>query len=79
MSNVVVTAYGGINVQVTPNVNNCVSQSGYGPNYISFLPTHPGLHLIKADLSLAMALDYKISIYLDDNKCTGRETRLWVQ
>jgi hypothetical protein len=59
----VVTANGGVNVLLSPTVNNCVSQSGYGPNYISFYPDHPGLNRIKADLLAAYLTGGVVAIY----------------
>lgn len=49
----VVTSSGGVNVQLQPDVQGCTSQSGYGPNYASIYPSHPGINRIKADLLAA--------------------------
>ena len=74
--NVVVTAGGGVNVRVTPDVNNCVSQSGYGPKFISIYPSHPGINRIKADLLAAYLSGGVLSIYLSDSICTATEVML---
>src|SRR5262245_25062458 len=51
--NLVVTGDGGVNVRLSPELSNCISQSGYGPLYASVYPSHPGINKIKADLLAA--------------------------
>jgi hypothetical protein len=50
ISKLVFTADGGVNVQLSPQLVNCVSNSGYGPAFASVYPSHPGINRIKADL-----------------------------
>ena len=64
------TANGGINVRVSPELTNCVSQSGYGPNYASIYPTHPGINRIQALLMQAYAQGIKVQVWFSDNNCT---------
>lgn len=67
------TTNGGINIRLSPDVTGCTSQSGYGPNYVSIYPDHPGINRIKADLLYAFATGTPISIYLADPTCKGTE------
>jgi hypothetical protein len=73
---IVNTANGGVNVRVTPDLTNCVSQSGYGPNFASIYPSSPGISRIKADLLVAYVTGDVVSLYLSDSTCTVTETRL---
>ena len=73
ITKLVVTFSGGVNVRLNPEVSNCVSQSGYGPNYASVYPSHPGINRIKADLLAAYLSGKTISLYLSDNTCTVGE------
>jgi hypothetical protein len=41
VAEIVVTASGGINVRLTPELQGCVSQSGYGHIFASVLPSQP--------------------------------------
>lgn len=66
----VVTMNGGINVRVSPDLTNCVSQSGYGPNYASIYPAHPGINRMQALLMQAYAQGLKVQLWLSDNNCT---------
>lgn len=70
------TSNGGVNVRLSPDLTNCVSQSGYGAIYASILPTHPGLNRIKADLLYAFATGARVSFYLSDANCTVGEMTL---
>ena len=70
------TANGGVNVRLSPDLTNCVSQSGYGPSYASILPNHPGLNRIKADLLVAFTTGTEVSLYLSDANCTVGEMTL---
>lgn len=72
----VVTSGGGINVRLSPELTSCVSQSGYGPNFASIYPSHPGINRIKADLLAAYLNGGVVSLYLSDNSCTVLETIL---
>jgi hypothetical protein len=73
---IVDTANGGVNVRVSPDLTECVSQSGYGSHYASIYPNHPGINRIKAALLTAMAAGKTVSLYLNDNICTVVEMRL---
>lgn len=70
------TANGGVNVRLSPDLANCVSQSGYGSIYASILPNHPGLNRIKADLLVAFLTGTRVSLYLGDANCTVGEMTL---
>lgn len=74
--NIVNTANGGVNVSLSPALVGCVSQSGYGPDYASIYPDHPGINRIKADLLVAWQTGAKIQLYLTDNTCRVWETIL---
>ena len=74
--NLVVTGDGGVNVRLSPDLSNCVSQSGYGPLYASIYPTHPGINKIKADLLAAYLHQLPVSLYLQDNTCKVTEILL---
>lgn len=73
---IVDTSNGGVNVRLSPDVTGCTSQSGYGPNYASIYPSHPGLSRIKATLLTAYATGTPVSLYLGDNTCTVTEVIL---
>ena len=73
ITKLVVTQNGGVNVRVSPDLANCVSQSGYGPNFASIYPTHPGINRIQAMLMQAYAQGTKVSFWLSDNNCTVGE------
>lgn len=72
----VVTADGGVNVRLSPEVGGCVSQSGYGSNYASIYPGHPGINRIKADLLAAYLTGRPVALYLSDNTCRVTEILL---
>lgn len=76
VTKLVVTASGGVNVRLSPELVDCVSQSGYGSNFASVLPTHPGINRIKADLLAAYLTGKPIALYLTDDKCTVSESIL---
>ena len=67
---IVVTANGGINVQLSPELTGCVSQSGYGANFASVYPSHVGINRIKADLLVAYLNGGTVALYLSDSSCT---------
>jgi hypothetical protein len=69
----VVVVNGGINVRLSPDLTNCVAQSGYGPRYASILPTHPGLKELKASLLSAFHTGAPVYLYLSDQNCTVGE------
>jgi hypothetical protein len=73
---IVDTANGGVNVRLSPDVTGCTSQSGYGPNYASLYPSHPGINRIKATLLTAYSTGATVSIYLSDNTCAISEVLL---
>jgi hypothetical protein len=72
----VVTANGGVNARLSPELSDCVSQSGYGANYASIYPDHPGINRIKADLLAAYLTGTTVSLYLSDSTCRVSETLL---
>ena len=72
----VVTADGGVNIALSPQLTACVSNSNYGPNFASVYPNHPGINRIKADLLAAYMTGGVVALYFDDNKCQVREIAL---
>lgn len=76
VTKLVVTSNGGVNVRLSPDMNNCVSQSGYGLNFASVYPSHPGINRIKADLLVAYVTGKTVSLYLTDSSCTATEAIL---
>lgn len=64
VKNIVVTVYGGINVQLDPMLKGCVSQSGYGETYASIMPDHPGKELFQSNLLSAQMSGKKVKLYL---------------
>ena len=54
-------------------MDNCVSQSGYSPNFVSVYPSHPGINRIKADLLAAYLTGKTVALYLSTNECTLAE------
>lgn len=69
----VVTIDGGVNVMFSPQQTNCVSNSGYGPNFASVYPNHPGINRIKADLLTAYVTGGTVAVYFSDNTCKIQE------
>jgi hypothetical protein len=76
VTRLVVTVDGGINVRLSPDLTNCVSNSGYGSAYASIYPSHPGINRIKADLLAAYLNSSPVALYLVDSNCTVGETIL---
>jgi hypothetical protein len=72
----VVTNTGGINVRLSPELSNCVSQSGYGPLWASIYANHPGIDRMKADLLAAYLTGGTVSLYFTDSNCTVGEMLL---
>lgn len=66
---VVATVNGGINVRLSPDLTACTSQGGYGPNYASLYPDHPGKDKIASIFMAAYLADKPVSIYLLDATC----------
>lgn len=66
---VVIVVNGGVNVRVSPDLDGCTSQSGYGLKYASVYPDHLGLDKIYSGLLAAQLSGKKISIYLADDTC----------
>ena len=64
---------GGINVRLSPDLDGCVSQSGYGDRYASIYPDHKGLNLFQANLLAAMMSGKKVRLSFSDSNCTVRE------
>ncbi|WP_428604504.1 hypothetical protein [Sedimenticola sp.] len=73
VKNLVVVATGGINVQLSPGLSGCTSQSGYGETYASIYPDHPGLNAMHSNLLAAKMSGKKVKLYLFDNKCKAVE------
>lgn len=69
----VTTQDGGLNIMLSPGLNNCVSNSGYGPNFASVYPSHPGIKSIKASLLTAYTNGQSVALYLSTNQCTVLE------
>ena len=67
---VVVVGSGGVNVKVDPPLSGCQSQAGYGSNYASIYPNHPGLKSMHANLLLALATGATVQLWFSDSKCT---------
>lgn len=76
VSKLVVAANGGINVRLIPELEGCVSQSGYGPRYASIYPSHPGIDRLHSTLLAAYMADKTVAVYLSDDKCTIMEIEL---
>jgi hypothetical protein len=70
---IVVASNGGINIRLDPQLQGCVSQSGYGPYYASIYPAHPGLKELKATLLSAYHTEAPVFVYLTDQNCTVGE------
>lgn len=69
----VTTQDGGMNILLSPGLNNCVSNSGYGPNFASVYPSHPGIKSIKASLLAAYTNGQPVALYLSTSQCTVLE------
>jgi hypothetical protein len=69
----VVVTTGGVNVRLNPELSGCVSQSGYGSNFASIPPTHPGLKEMKADLLSALHTGVPVRLWFSDANCTVGE------
>lgn len=76
ITKLVVTADGGINVRLSPDLTACVSNSGYGPGYASLYPSHPGINRIHALLVTAFVNRTQMSFYLSDSTCRIGEVML---
>lgn len=66
---VVVTATGGINIQLDPDLEGCNSQSGYGGNFASIYPGQPGINFMLSNLLSAKATGKPVQLYLYDADC----------
>ena len=75
VTQLVVTSNGGINVRLEPNLNGCVSQSGYGEHYASIYSSHVGLDRIYSTLLASYVNGKKVSLYLTDSACKVLEIR----
>lgn len=73
VTRIVVTANGGINVRLSPELSGCQSQSGYGANYASVYPEHPGFSSIQANLLTAYASGKDVRLWFSDANCTVGE------
>lgn len=76
ITKLVVTGDGSVNVKLSPNVNNCVSVAGYGPNWASVYANHPAINRIAADLLAAYMGGKTVALYLQDNTCKVTEIML---
>lgn len=64
-----VTGDGGVNVRLSPELEGCVSNYGYGPTFASIYPSHPGINRMKADLLAAYLTGRTVALYLIDGTC----------
>ena len=76
VTKVVVTFGGGVNVRLSPDISGCTSQSGYGANYASIYPDHPGIDRIYSGLLAAQMSGKVVALYLVDNTCKVGEILL---
>jgi hypothetical protein len=76
ITKLIITATGGINVRLSPELVTCVSQSGYGSSYASVYPDHPGINRIEATLLAAYTTGTPVALYFNDNQCTVLEVTL---
>ncbi len=72
---IIVTANGGINVRLNPELSGCVSQGGYGAQTASIYPDHPGLELFQSNLLAASMSGKKVRLYFIDDTCRVTEMR----
>lgn len=72
----VTTSDGGVNIMLSPGLNNCISNGGYGPTFASLHPSHPGLRSIQATLLTAYASGQPVSIYFSNANCLVSEVVL---
>lgn len=73
---IVATVNGGINFRLSPELTECISQSGYGPSYASIYPDHPGIKNMHSMLLVAYLSDKPVAVYFGDTKCTVGEMEL---
>lgn len=73
---IVVVVNGGINVRFEPELVGCTSQSGYGPQYASVYPDHPGLEKIHSIFLAAYTADKPVAVWLADDTCRVGEVEL---
>lgn len=73
---IVATINGGVNVRLSPELLGCTSQSGYGPNYASLYPDHPGKDKILSIFIAAYMGDKPVAVYLMDSTCKIGEVEL---
>ena len=66
---IVTVINGGINVKLSPDLNGCTSQSGYGEHFASIYPDHAGVSLFQSNLLAAMMSGKKVRLYLMDSTC----------
>ena len=69
----VTTGDGGLNVMLSPALNNCVSNGGYGQHFASVYPSHPGIKSMQASLLTAYLTGQPVALYLSDSQCTVLE------
>ncbi|MDN2711882.1 hypothetical protein O0880_20875 [Janthinobacterium sp. SUN118] len=72
----IVTRDGGINVELSPALTGCVSNSGYGASFASIYPDHPGINRIKASLLAAYLSGGTVKLYFSDSTCKVAEVML---
>lgn len=73
VTKLVVTADGGVNIRVSPDLVGCVSNSGYGSNFASIYPSHPGIKRMKTDLLPAFYNGTTVALCFADNTCRVTE------
>ena len=76
VTKLVVTLHGGVNVRLSPDLQNCTSQSGYGAHFASIYPDHLGIDRMKADLLAAYMSGKTVALYLMDDTCKVGEIML---
>ena len=76
VTRLVVVASGGINVRLSPELNGCTSQGGYGSHYASVYPDHAALELIQSNLLAAYMSGKDVAVYLSDDTCKVGEVVL---
>lgn len=72
----IVTQDGGVNVELSPALTNCISNSGYGASFASIYPEHPGINRIKMDLMVAYLYGGTVMLYFSDSTCKVAEIML---
>jgi hypothetical protein len=72
----ITTQDGGLNIMLSPGLNNCVSNSGYGAQFASVYPSHPGIKSIHANLLTAYVTGQPVALYFSTSQCTVLEVAI---